>query len=66
MNEAALRRPVDDAPPSPPPAPAVSYNTPGIMLLVYLWWPGADPGVFAGFGQTPPNPTHSENNVVKW
>ena len=41
MNEAALRRPIDDAPPSPPPAPAVSYSTPGIIglglnLLQYL------------------------------
>ena len=34
MNEAALRRPVDDAPPSPPPAPAVSYNTPGITEAI--------------------------------
>jgi len=36
MNEAALRRPMDEALPSvgPPPTLAVSYNTPG-MLIIY-------------------------------
>jgi len=32
MTETALRRPMDDVPVTPPPAPAISYNTPGMLI----------------------------------